>query len=384
MAASSSRSQAVVGHAYGPNTIAGSATVHLGDVHSHHYSTTDAKDAIYRNTLTVVLREILEDVSSYGKPARLPCLPDFAQRRKDSTEAKLQRLELYLTRVQEIEQKEIHDSINQHDRKQVLDSIMAEGKVAQYLWLAKKKQHSLASHVRRRCSNREGLDCLDAICELVQRLSRQIAVRVSLDRAFEQLHLNNTNDLLDVGEMDVLESIDAGSFMGKAQAQPLRDPRSTHALFTWQQEYLYATQDLWRQIVSILDDLLIIRSRYLQTTIYRVCICLVGTFVIDIVLVNVMERLLHDQGITTPTWLFNTLFFSLLLSIFGVLCAVLLFEDRRFIIPYYTQRKNIMVKLHMNSWCRNRAKRSRVEAQSLGQSHRNPQNYTTPDSAYYA
>src|SRR5437868_490192 len=100
----SSSALAPAGHIYGQSTIDGSATVQLGDSYTYNYSTSDAKDAIFRNTLTVTLHGIANHKSLKGSFAKVPASDGFARSLKATLESKIETLEAYLTRVQEIEQ----------------------------------------------------------------------------------------------------------------------------------------------------------------------------------------------------------------------------------------------------------------------------------------
>ena len=240
----------LVGHSYGVSTIEGNARVQLGDVnsYSYHYSTSDAQDAIYRNTLTVTLRELLYHKSLYGSFVRVPTSAIFAQPLRESIDGKLKTLENYLGRVQEIEQTRI---LRSGENKHVFDHAIADPKVANYIRMAQQIHTRLSKHAKSHCSNKGSVSCLDDFCDLVERLSRQIAARVSLDKAFDQLQNQDVPQKTRQEQRDAQETSEQPSTGSAPQSAPSR----LNSVAGWEQEYLYATQDFWRQLTSTLQDM---------------------------------------------------------------------------------------------------------------------------------
>ena len=174
----------------------------------------------------------------------------------------------------------MQNTIHQHDLQQILISTMAGEKVSRYVALANKSLSDLALRTEESCSNikSQDMDCLDDFCDQVPRLARQIALRTSLDGAFERLHLDSVHDFRHDSEANASVSIaQVAAPDGVSSPSQARLP-SSYALSVWQREYEHATQDFWRQVVSILRDLLNIRKHYQTITLTRLVILFIVTF----------------------------------------------------------------------------------------------------------
>lgn len=316
---------ALTGHIYGQSTIDGSATVQLGDSYTYNYSTFDAKDAIFRNTLVVTLRGIATHKSLKGSFAKVPASDSFIGSLKAALESKIETLEAYLTRIQEIEQRHVHSP----DGRELFESVQADAKVSQYMATAHALLPRLSETAKGRCSNKGHVTCLDEFCDLVERLSKQVAARISLDKAIEGIPVGDEPQIADGERSNTLQVNSTNNESGLASS-PLEQHYSDSPT-NEQHEYLYATQDFWRQLTSIIDDM-----TKMQKRCWRKLATTVMLFVLIFVVVFVLcWRLFSFAGAPVEWYIFNI--------IFSFMGAVTILRIARMHMQYWTRPKRLVL-----------------------------------------
>lgn len=251
-------------HIYGHSTIDGSAQVQLGDVNSYtyNYSILDARNAIYKNTLTLTLREVLSHKSLAGRFAMFPASKMFTLPWHESIALQIDTLEKYLSSMQEIEQRHIRVTQSFSSRSPMFENALADTKVTNCIAATNMLLSKLLKLAKSRCTSPGQVSCLDDFCDLVDRLGMQIAARLSLDKAVEHLPSNTVETQDDLQQFSTLASTvsdpnDTSSFTPRLSAEE----SVAVAGSLEDQEYLYATQDFWRQLALVLKKMLQIHSR---------------------------------------------------------------------------------------------------------------------------
>ncbi|KAK5943510.1 hypothetical protein PMZ80_004518 [Knufia obscura] len=257
-------------HTYGQSTIDGDARVQLGDVntYSYHYTTSDAKDAIYSNALLIPIREMLEHPSLRGYFAAAGLSRLLSDSRRVAIQKKLDTLEQYLSRMQEIEKRQIESSRARDECARIIGIVIADARVSVYMQHTEQLFLKLSRLAKRRCSENNISLCNDDFCHLTERLQRQIAARKSIDRVVGRMssalhHMNGSSAIIVEDSHNAQRmAVDANSV--RAQIQPDVD---MYELSDEAQEYLYATQDFWRQLSSVLKSLALVEKHCLRTVL---------------------------------------------------------------------------------------------------------------------
>lgn len=251
-------------HTYGHSTIEGSARVQLGDINSYtyNYSILDARNAIYKNTLTVTLREILNHKSLTGRFAMFPASKIFTQPLLESITLQIETLEKYLSSMQEIEQRQIRIANSLSKRSQMFENALVNPKVASHVNVTNNLIARLLQLAKSRCTNPESVSCLDDFCDLMDRLGMQIAARLSLDKAVEHLPSDTVNEQAEAQQPSASASISSDPATINSSEPPASTEEHAAVAGTMEdQEYLYATQDFWRQLALVLRKMIQIHYR---------------------------------------------------------------------------------------------------------------------------
>ncbi|KAK5070884.1 hypothetical protein LTR64_003858 [Lithohypha guttulata] len=269
-------------HTYGHSTIDGSARVQLGDINSYtyHYSFADTKDAIYKNTLAVTLSQIIHHQSLCGSFARIPASRSIARKLKESLSLKLDTLQTYLARVQKIEQKHVL-SVAPESRNRMLESTMADSKVEVYINMTSSLLPKLSDLAKWQCSNKGQVSCLDDFCDLVERLIQQLAARRALGTTVAEIPGDSRGQAADE---DVPTSLE-GQTNSDTHPADLPEQHRNNTSYN-EQEYLYATRDFWRQLTSILQEMVSLPTRCWKRLLFKFVIPLAIFTVVPISLVN--------------------------------------------------------------------------------------------------
>lgn len=239
------------GHSYGNSNIDGAARVQLGDTYTYNYSRAEAREAIYSNTLAITLGQIIGHGSLQGSFSKVPGSGQMSSRVRERLADRLEILQTYLARVQKIEQRYIRHGNDNAEVLQHLQRALTDRKVTAYIKSTSEMLPKLADLARTQCTNRGGVSCLDEFCDLVERLDKQTNARRNLCGALEHTPVEESLDLVEClqPESRVQLISETYSSVNDSQAVPKDD----------ELEYLYATQDFWRQLAWILQEMLAVR-----------------------------------------------------------------------------------------------------------------------------
>lgn len=142
---------------------------------------------------------MFEHKSLRGRFAAIPAPHLFSSSFKNAIGKKIDALERYLSRVQEIEKRQIESLGARSDRARIFAAVIADYRVSNYMQQSDQLFVKLWQIAKSRCSEKNISLCNDEFCHLAERLERQIAARKSNDKIFRRLpsttHQNNESNL---------------------------------------------------------------------------------------------------------------------------------------------------------------------------------------------
>lgn len=307
------------GHSYGSSNIDGAARVQLGDTYTYNYSLAEAKEAIYSDTLTITLGQLLEHPSLQGRFSKVPGSGQISSRLREELTDKLELLQTYLARVQRTEQRSIQNR-SSYNGLEHLQHALADRKVSAYMGTTIDLLPKLSNLAKSQCTNKPGVSCLDEFCDLVERLAKQINARRNLCGTIEHVPAGADSRALAEptriipNEQTVLNGEDTDNTNIEA------DSHASGTIASDELEYLYATQDFWRQLAWILQTMLEMR-RACWKRLLKYAVPTLAILVPVLVLVNTAA---------SDAPLYSRLFGSTLGSFFVLWFAYAIIVNRRF------------------------------------------------------
>ena len=217
--------------------------VHLGN--SNNFTLDDARDAIYRSTLTDTLRSMAYNDSLRGFLVKIPFAASLTTSLKRDLDGKIASLEAHLKRVQAIEQRHA----NSAEAREFFASALNDSQVGQHMVMARSHAARLLIDAQSMCTSKDQAACMNDLCDQVQRVEKQMAARMSLEQVIGDIPAEDIPDIENDTAKPLSSEYSDMLTATVSPSQPFRDASNE------QQEYLYATQEFWRQLASTLESL---------------------------------------------------------------------------------------------------------------------------------
>lgn len=280
-------------HTFSSVTVTDTGKAHLGD--TYQYFAYNARETVYQSTLTTTIRDVL---ASKDLQRALLVVVDVESRivSYDECSRMLKDLEQLLSRLQEMEQRGLTGSNSARD---FLEAAEGDFKTCEYKRAVEKTLRRVEKLATKTCTSSQSDICLDELCGLVQRMSRQISARICVREAISGLRHDDETQQASLSD-----------------TTPLLPTTNSRQLATAvdEAEYVYASQDFWRQLALVLKQIMVKETTTYRTdwllgylVIFAIAAIIALTFMITMSMTDAPKE---DQG-TVPLTFFVFFFFPL-------------------------------------------------------------------------